>query len=861
MFRRTSILTLLLAASAAAQTAVTSATAQTVADLRRGLANPPDNARIMMRWWWFGPAVSKPELERELRLMKDGGIGGVEIQPVYPLQLDGNLPYLSDAFLDALRFTNDKARELGLRVDLTLCSGWPYGGPHIPITQAAGRLRRATAKLPSAATSVPLPKLAEGEKFLAAFAGTHQLTEIHDNAVQVPPNTAEVQFFIAGRTRQMVKRAAVGAEGYVLDHYNRAAIEHHLHTVGDRLMQAFGDHPPYAVFSDSLEVFASDWTGDFLAEFQKRRGYDLTPYLPALAGDIGPHTAAVRIDWGRTLTELANERYLTPVQQWATAHHTRFRSQTYGTPPVTLSSNALVDLPEGEHPNWREFAQTRQAASASHLYGKPVTSSETWTWLHSPVFRATPLDMKAEADMHFLMGINQLVGHGWPYSPPEAGYPGWRFYAAAVFDQDNPWWIVMPDVTKYLQRASYALRQGKPANDVAVYLPTSDAYAGFTLGRDSVDRAMNDLLGPNVIPQILDAGYNFDFIDDDAIEKLGIHYPVLILPHVEHIPLSVYRKIADYAQRDGVVIGTRRMPSTAPGLKEDERDSPQIKALSQSLFGTNGHMVWHEEQLGKQLRGWIPPDLASDAPLGFVHRALADGDLYFVVNTANRTVRTPARFRAGGATHLDLAPYESRLFLVSKNEVTELPWGGPPGPRRTPASGSSPIDISTNWKLTIPGHPAATVHQLHSWTEDESTRFFSGAATYEKTITVPAAGDYTLSLGEGTPIKQTPRRNGIQAWLDSPVREAAVVYINDQRIGAIWRPPYELPVTLRQGANRIRIVVANLALNAMSSKPLPDYTALIAKYGDRFQPQDMNEVKPQPSGLLGPITLTPLLKQ
>src|SRR5882724_8540663 len=123
------------------------ARAQSINELQRGFVQPPDDARIMMRWWWFGPAVTKPELEREMRLMKEGGIGGFEVQPVYPLTLDDpaagikNLSFLSDDFIEALRFTSEKARELGLRFDLTLGSGWPYGGPTVPISQAAGRLR------------------------------------------------------------------------------------------------------------------------------------------------------------------------------------------------------------------------------------------------------------------------------------------------------------------------------------------------------------------------------------------------------------------------------------------------------------------------------------------------------------------------------------------------------------------------------------------------------------------------------------------------------------------------------------------------------------------------------------------------
>jgi alpha-L-rhamnosidase len=825
-----------------------------IEQLRRSFENPPDDARIMMRWWWFGPAVTKPELEREMRLMKEGGIGGFEVQPVYPLGFQ-NTPYLSDEFLDALRFTGEKARELGLRMDLTLGSGWPFGGPHIPVTQAAGRLRVERVAVPANTLSIPVPYIGEGEKFIAAFlaSGSRRLTDIDRGLLRVPHDVDGPQVvlvFIASRTGQMVKRPAVGAEGFVLDHYDRSAIENHLKYAGDRLLKALGKNTPYAVFSDSLEVYGSDWTGDLLDEFRKRRGYDLTPYLPALVGDIGDKTADVRHDWGMTLTELANERYLTPLHEFAQQHGTRFRSQTYGIPPVTLSSNALVDLPEGEGTQWRHFSATRWAASASHLYGRPVTSSETWTWLHSPVFRATPLDMKAEADLHFLQGINQLIGHGWPYSPPEAGEPGWRFYAAAVFNQHNPWWLVMPDITRYLQRVSFLLRQGQPANDVALYLPTDDAWAKFTAGHDSINQSMDALLGPDVIPQILDAGYNFDFIDDAAIASAGVPYRILILPGVERMPAETYRKLEAYVSKGGIVVATRRVPSRGAGI-----------------------MPTDEKQLGSALNKLLPADVATAPEIGFVHRKLDFADIYFLVNTSNRPVRSQAGFRisgldsawwnpfngevtkADGATTvtLDLAPYESRVLVFSKDRFESRQKG--------PASAS--IDLSSNWTVRFAdASESVQMQELRSWTADEQTKYFSGQATYERIVTIAQsmAGPLRLTFGEGTPVDPSSERraaNGMRAWLESPVREAAAVYVNDRLAGTVWHPPYELNVTgmLHAGENKLRIVVANLAINAMARGPLPDYKLLNSRYGERFQAQDLVNLRPLPSGLLGPIHL------
>jgi len=880
-----------------------------------------------MRWWWFGPAVTRPEIKRELEQMKAAGIGGVEIATLYPLELDDpetgfrNLRFLSDEHIEDLKFAAEEARKLGLRVDITLTSGWPYGGPHIPVTRAAGALRVETVVIPSGSTSVTMPNISTGERLEAVFlvpnagsaldlAGARLVENptIENGRFQIAAEARNraALFFISSRTGMTVKRAAIGAEGLVLDHYDEDAIENHLRAVGDSLMEAFGDHPPYAVFSDSLEDDGSDWTPDLLREFQRRRGYDLTPHLPALVGDVGPQTAAVRHDWGKTLTELANEHYLQPLHAWAAKHHTLLRSQTYGEPPVTLSSNQYEDLPEGEGKAtlmmWRQFSDTRWAASAGHLFGKPVISSETWTWLHSPAFRATPLDMKAEADLHFLQGINQLVGHGWPYSPESAGEPGWRMYAAGAFNAHNPWWFAMPDLASYLQRVSFALRQGKPANDVAVLLRNDDAWAKFTAmdqsatsssakngisthGADvSIDDSMGELLGSKVIPQILDAGYNLDFIDADAIDKLGIPYPVLILAGVERLPVETYRKIEEYAAHGGIVIATRRMPSTAPGLMNAEAEGGQLKVISARLFqskGSLGHFVEDENRLGAVLTEYLKPDLTispRNPEIGFIHRKLESGDLYFIANTGNNVVRVTASFRAQAkdaelldaftgrvsalpqAENIDLTfqPYESRLIFLTNSAL---------GAEPEPAAGLllDDIDISSDWDVTFEGvHQTIHMAKLESWTDEDRFKYYSGRGIYEKTIELPKkdSGEgksVILDFGDGTIVPKPdplPTFN-MRAYFEGPVREAAQVYVNGERAGVVWHPPYRIDLSsfMKPGKNELRIVVGNTAINSLAGTNLPDYRLLNDRYGERFVPQGMDNLLPVASGLLGSVKL------
>lgn len=953
-----------------------------IADVLARVATPPDDARAMVRWWWFGPAVTNLELERDLRAMKAGGFGGVEIQPVYPMELDDaargirNLPYLSPEFLDSISFANNKAHDLGLRVDMTLGSGWPFGGPHVSVADSAGRLLQRVAEVPAGAASVALPALASGEQLLAAFIGAGNAKAFDaarlrpiaaapaaaGRAAVAPAGEPRVAvFYVASHTGQQVKRPSLGAEGFVLDHLNRRAIDNHLRVVGEPLLKAFGDKPPYAVFSDSLEVYNTDWTEDFLAEFQRRRGYDLKPHLPVIFTGQGPDAAALRHDWALTQTELVNERYLTPLDDWARKHGTQFRSQTYGEPVVTMSSNRLVALPEGEGPQFRSFSFTRWATSAGHLYGRNVISAETWTWLNSPAFSATPLDMKAEADHMLLQGVNQFIGHGWPHTPSVVQEPGYAFYAAAVFNDHQPWWNVMPDVNAYLQRTSYLLRQGAPANEVAVFLPVDDAYAAMNPGHMSVSAEMGKFVTPALMEQVLDAGHNVDFVDAESVLALGVSHKVLVMPRVSRLSPAVLAKLDAYVRGGGKIIAVASKPSLAPGFVDAARLTAQVAAASRALFARSGvQHVGDDAAVGAALARAVAPDFkaaSSASDVGFIHRKLADGDIYFIANTSNRPVRTTASLRAArrhaawidpatgaiapapltatasaagaprSALPLALAPYESRILVLTDAPVqlpTALPAAASPDARvpagvdtpaltqrpstpgpapvvalaladgnalplapRPAASTSSPAgivagdhaahagdamragkpgetvvaDLSRDWLVTFPGRAPEPMSTLQSWTENEATRFLSAEVKYEKSVNLTEAqlrAPIALDFGEGRPLESTPKvPAGMRAMLESPIREAALVFVNGQRAGALWKPPYRLDITpwLKAGSNKIEVRVANLSLNMLAGQERPDHRLLWARYGQRFVPQDTQLIKPHPSGLLGPVRL------
>ena len=390
-----------------------------------------------------------------------------------------------------------------------------------------------------------------------------------------------------------------------------------------------------------------------------------------------------------------------------------------------------------------------------------------------------------------------------------------------------------------------------------------------------------------------------DFIDDETLAQQGRvekgkltfsgqEFSVVVLPGIERIPPATLAKLGEFAKSGGVLIATRRLPSLGPGFLRQDTESAEVARRVEELFKKDtapGHFIVDENQpLEEELAGLYPPDVSispRSRDVGFIHRHTDTSEIYFIANTSNRRFEGAATFRVkrqnaewwnlftgeataaetttgsegGTVLKLDMEPYGSRLVVFSDRHA-------PQAPAAVAVQLPESVDLSCEWQVTFEATgKEISVDTLRSWTELPGMQYFSGRATYRRKFVAPAgflANGFRadLNFGEGTPLP-VQQNAYFQAWLDGPVREAAELYMNGQRVGTVWHPPYEIDVTrfLRAGENELRIVVGNLAVNEMAGSPLPNRAELTARYGERFQDQGNNLVEAVPSGLTGPIRL------
>lgn len=814
----------------------------------------------MMRWWWFGPRTERTDLIRDLDHMVSAGIGGVELSVVYPLSEDTDR-YMSQTFLADVLFAAEAAAARNMRFDLTLGTGWSFGGPHITDATAARRLSWDRRDIAPSGATIQVPQGWPGDEFLAAYVGDGSIQEpptqfdylpVSDGRIQIPVGRGpRVLLLCTTRlTGQQVKRAAAGAEGPVLDHYSLDATRAHIAAVCDPFLDAVPAELLGSVFCDSLEAYAADWTPGVLGVFREEHGYDPLPLLYHLhiPGEAG---ATLRADYYSTLVGLYEQNFVRPLSEWAAERGVPFRIQGYGEPPSGISSYRLADAFEGEGWGWRELTQTRWATSAAHLYDRNVVSSETWTWIHSPSFRATPMDLRGEAHEHLLAGINQFIGHGWPHSPSSLPGVGWMLYAAGAFDPRNPWWPAMPALVSYLHRLSWIMRQGSPVADIGVYAtPRAVSATMYSDVTSSLNlwKATKDFIGDPLIATIRESGFDYDAWDDDAAAIAVERYPVLILPEGSEVPARTAGHLAGYITRGGHVIAMGSDSAPVPGALLVADIGELAEALAVLLGGADA---------------WV-----SAPDVGVTHRRDGDHHLYFVANTgptpvdATLRVRTPfaiaeewdattgraqtvATPGAGHEVPLRLEPYAATVFVTAPHlaersacvKEAHRPW-------------TSEFVIE-RWEVRFADEDRGRVVTApHIW-EDE-LEYYSGSAEYVATFMVDGTPpkDAELDFGPCTPVSSDIhdevgiRGRSFRVGIVPPVGEIAEVEVNGQPAGVVWASPYRVDVggLLRAGANSITLRVANTAGNRVAADPSVRATAEASArvFGRRFRMQDLD---------------------
>jgi hypothetical protein len=836
----------------------------TAAQLQHDFANPPMEYRPRTRYWWFGGAVTRQELARELKGMKEQGLAGVEIQSLYDAlpAVSGHQPvvYASPEWADRVAMCIEEAAKLGMKVDLTPGSGWPYAGPWIDNDHAGQALESRTISAGSPGERAVSYLLQHGP----VIAETMRRND--NEPAQVVTNWQNGFAAPEGRwllTCFWAKLGGVGAhkranprdKGPVLDHLSSSAMDFHLdhcvQPVLDRVGKLAG--PTFeGLFIDSWELGKPTWTTDFLQQFRTRRGYDLTPYLHLLGGTNEGIAAQVKWDYEQTLRDLIVENCYGELTRWSHEHGLQSRAQAHGSPTDWEDSYGMADIPEFE----MDFKSSDDAAigadmalAAAHVYCHPVVSCESFTWL-TEHWRATLHDLRQQADEIFANGANQLVFHGYNYSPPGAGFPGWTFYASCEIDHNNTFWPYFRVLADYLGRNCLLLRSGRPVADVCVY-------------------------GATGLP-----GWVSDRVTDRTIDRAGRdRYRVLILD-ASVMPPETLEKVRALVE-DGLAVVAVRRPAAVPTFKDHDAQTAKLREIVDGLFpdkaGTTPRKIGKgvayladEQDVPRILQSLgIAPQLMAKDPLQvrWLHRQAADYDLFLLHNPSpGKSVHQTFSFRARGCLEIwnarngkvepapyhvegervvadiEIGPKESRLVMIRRDQPAD-------GLASVPTGTEKPITtVKGPWRVEfrhIDGRKSfeRSFSRLIDWTGIDDLKHFAGTAIYRTTfhLSREPRGDVFLDLGK--------------------VCDVASVTLNGKPAGTVFEVPFRVEVTglLRTGENEIVVKVANRAENAIAPIAAdwkgpgkwPGYFFVNRAYKD----YDPAQAQVHPSGLLGPVQL------
>jgi len=875
------------------------------------LAWPPvtAQARPWIWWWWHGSAVDQTNLSRELKCFHEAGLGGVQVTAIYGTQgaEAREIPYLSPRWLAMMGCTVDEAARLGLGVDMSLGSGWCFGGPTVNDRDANARVIVTTYRVAAGQTLTNRVN-ARTIQALMAFSPSGQpidLTDKISGAGEVhwvaPAGDWTVYAISQKPSGQKVKRPAPGGEGWMLNPAYPPAMHHWLGWFDQALANYHGAKPA-AVFQDSYE-YHTDWSPDFFTQFKKLRGYKLQTELPALFGDRRDERAArVKYDYRRTLAEIMAGQSEPAWQGWAHQHGFSTIYQAHGAPANWLDLYGAADLPETEmFHNDRSILISKFASSAAHTQGHPLTGAETGTWLKEH-FTETLADLKYLADDMFLAGVNHIYYHGACYSPAEAPWPGWLFYAATEMNPRNPIWHDVGALNDYVARCQSVLQSGRPDNEILLYWPVADFWSDPAGLVQSMGVSETEWFEAQPIGEAAHAlwshGQAFDYVSDAQLQGAkvvggrvrlpGGTYAVVVVPACKYMPWETLQRLVTMGRAGATVIFAGGMPAEiagwhTPAKEEKYRDLKRHDSLDEPFLASSVDF----RQVGRGCFFFgdplailplvkVPRETLVDAGLAF-ERRFADGQwVYFIANRARTnfdgwiTLARPARSVAvldpltgdsgvaacqpaassGGArVRLQLFAGESLILRASTNAlINGRSWAYQEAVARSAQTRTLGGEWSVKFIVGGPTLPAdSRTTRLESWTmfSDPATQAFAGTARYETRFDAPDAAGKALVLDLGE------------------VRQSARVQVNGRDYGTLIVPPFRVVVDqLKPVDNVLDVEVTSVAANRVRDLDRRGVRWKIFKdinFVDvHYAPFDASHWPLTACGLLGPVTLMPM---
>jgi hypothetical protein len=717
-----------------------------------------------------------------------------------------------------------------------------------------------------------------------------------------------------------VKRAAPGGVGNVLDPFSPAKLDRYLAGF-DKALAGFRAPAPRAHFHDSYEYYNASWSDDLFAEFRNRRGYDLKEHLPTLFGEGPADTVArVKCDYRETLSDLHRE-YLESWTAWCHKHGGLSRNQAHGGPGNIIDAYAAADIPECEiytHYAEKHRPFLKMASSAAHLTGRNLVSAESFTWLGEH-FQVPLSKVKAAADYLFLAGVNHIFFHGIPYSPKEAAWPGWQFYAAVNFGPGGGLWRDLPAFNAYVARCQSILQAGKSDNDVLLYMPFHDVW-------QSPDGLLKTFAMPGTWMEshpvhatamgLESCGYAYDLVSDrllagakavgGGIEIGGNRYKVVVVPKGRVMPAATVAKLIDLARAGATVAFVGSLPSDVPGLSELEKRRAELREVLKGVkpeeMKTTAPLEsqYREAKVGdgKVLVGdntprmwYLSPMIEIGAGVGgdlhhgqgvhgvrFVRRTHTGGYSFFLVNRSDRPVDRWVQLGTLAKSGVFLDPLNPARFGKAALQVVgpgvpsmELYLQLEPG-HSIVLRTSTDLDVRAEpWRYTRPaGEPVALAG---TW----KVEFIEGGpvlpAGYEtkQLASWTTRDDPELKRFAGTARYTIEFDCPAGSWvLDlGKVCESARVTLNGRSAGTLFCPPFRVRLGfLKPGRNTLTVEVTNLAANRVADLDRRKaswkyfYDANLANHPDS-KLRGVLDASNWPlfeSGLIGPVRLVPVVE-